>query len=125
MHTISHKIGQKGIRIYPYYLIQEGADEINLPDFKGNIEEYNFDFIKPTDLETLEENDEFQGKKSEFQKRLDKGNKCFCVKHQGQIVAYTWFDFEACRFIDPLFQLNKNEVYLFDMYTLKSYRVDI
>jgi len=120
MHTISHKIGQKGIRIY--YLIQEGANPVSLPGFKGNIEEFTFDFIDPADLETVEENNEFKGKKDDFQKKLDNGYKCFCAKHQGQIVAYSWFDFEECRFIDPLFKLNKSEAYLFDLYTLESYR---
>ncbi|MFC2164289.1 GNAT family N-acetyltransferase [Acidobacteriota bacterium] len=121
-HTLSHKIGQKGLRIYPYYLIQERKDTDDPPDIKDNIEEYTFQFMVPEDIEILPESEELSRSKSVFRKRLDKGNKCFCAQHHGQIVAYTWFDFEACRFIEPLFNLKENEAYLFDMYTLKSHR---
>lgn len=122
LHSILHMFGRKGIRIYPYYLIKEKTDVANLPAIRGNIEEYASDFLDSRDLDTLEQNDEFKGKKAEFQKRLDKGNKCVCLKHQGQIVAHSWFHLEECRFIDSLFELNEDEAYLFDMYTLKSYR---
>jgi len=121
--AVTHWFGRKGIRFFPYYLVREGGMAVDLPEFKDNIEEYTFDSMDPADLETLETtDDEFKGKKDSFQRRLDKGKKCFCAKHQGQIVAYTWFDFEECRFLDTLFKLKAHEAYLFDMYTLKSYR---
>jgi hypothetical protein len=121
-HGVSHTFGRKGIVIYPYYLVQEVADEIDLPDFRGDIDEYTFDFMSPADLETIEEIEEFRGKKALFHERLNEGHKCLCAKHQGQIVAHSWLDLKQCRFLEPLFALNEREAYLYDMYTLKSYR---
>jgi len=122
LYALTHVFGRKGIRIYPYYVVQEGADAVDLPEFKGYIGDYTFDYLELSELETLEENDEFKDKKSGFQRRLDKGHKCFCAKYRGQVVAYTWFDFKQCQFLDPLFTLRENEACLFDMYTLESHR---
>lgn len=120
--SVTHVLGRKGIRIYPYYLLREGMDTFDLPEVKGDIDEYTFDFLDRSDLETLEENDQFKGLKNEFKKRFEKGHKCFCAKYRGQIVACTWFDFEQCQFLDPLFELSKNETCLFGMYTAESHR---
>ena len=122
IHSLLHWLGWKGIRIYPFYLIQEETEGINLPEFKDNIEEYTFDFLDLKDLDTLEEHPDLKGKKDEYKKRLDDGQACFCAKHQGKIVAHTWFDFEKCWFIEPLFKLGKNEAYMYDTLAIKSYR---
>jgi GNAT superfamily N-acetyltransferase len=54
--------------------------------------------------------------------KLEKGQKCFGMKHRGDIVAFMWFVFDE--FIlkpgDP--KLNEYEVYLSDMYTMREFR---
>jgi hypothetical protein len=102
--------------------MQERTESTEEPKIKGNLEEYTFDFIGPSDLGELEENDELKSKRERFQKNFDKGYKCLCARHQGQIVAHTWFNFKECQYLDTLFTLKEHEVYLFDMYTLNSYR---
>jgi len=111
-----------GIRFFLFYLIQEGGDEIVMPEFRGDIEEYTFGFLMPAEILGWEERNEWKEKSTLFLKRLKKGNQCYCIRHQGKIVAHTWFDFEECKYLDCLFRLNKREVYLFDMYTIPSYR---
>jgi len=123
LHAILRKLAQLGLRISPFYLVQEGVDEIKKPEINGNPEEYAFDFSDITDFEGWEELiEEMKAKKEIFLKRLEEGKKCIRVKHKNKIVAYTWYDLEECRFTKPLFKLSKEEAYLFDMYTLNSYR---
>jgi len=117
-----HQFRRLGIRIFIYYLIREGEDYSALPALKGNIEEYSFDFLPPAEIKEWSEKSDKDQKEAFFVERMNKGNTCYCAKHQGRIVAYTWIDFEECRLIEHIFRLKEGEAYLYDMYTMPAFR---
>jgi GNAT superfamily N-acetyltransferase len=54
--------------------------------------------------------------------RLEEGKLCFGAKHRGIPVAFTWCDMNECHYEGQRFRLKDDEAYLFDAYTLDSYR---
>lgn len=123
LHAILRNMRKVGLGINPYYLVQEGVDEVGQPEFRGNPEEYTFEFLDPAKIEELNEIlGESREGKPVFLRRMEQGKKCICLKHNGHVIACMWFELEECRYFKPLFKLGKNEAYLFDMYTLNSYR---
>ncbi len=54
--------------------------------------------------------------------RLKEGKMCFGVKHEGTIAAFTWCNLDECHYKGCRFPLKKDQAYLFDAYTMDSFR---
>jgi GNAT superfamily N-acetyltransferase len=54
--------------------------------------------------------------------RFNDGQKCFGAKYQGKIVSFTWSNFGSCHDLLYKFPLRDDEAYLYDAFTLPSFR---
>ncbi|NIO28554.1 MAG: GNAT family N-acetyltransferase [Candidatus Latescibacteria bacterium] len=120
--TFQDRFESIGINIRPYYWMMEGLGDIALPEFKDNPDDYSFEFFGAEEMRMLGATEERRGKEEEYNSWLKEGKKCFGVKRRGQIIAYTWIDFDEIRHFGNNYRLKDNEAYLFHMYTMKEYR---
>ncbi len=94
-----------------------------LEKFEGSLQGCSFEFFGPEEMKVIRA---IPGREwcteDKLLSFLDEGKKCFGVKCQGQIAAFNWFYLEEgnCRL--RRFRLEDSEVYLFDMYTMKTFR---
>lgn len=121
LYRLQGRLGRIGIRIAPYYWVQEGVVNYSPPKLTGKPEDYSFDFFGQEEMKTI---DSQQPQYSEdiALSRLKNGKKCFGVKYRGQIASFMWIDFDSCVYFGNELLLNAHEVYLFDMFTPESFR---
>lgn len=110
--------------IFPFYLYQEGISEKCYTTLRDGFGDYEIDFLKPEDMKEIASFLRKHGSSSEKELliRLNNGHKCYGAKYHNKIVAFTWCNFVSCHSILYSFPLKKNEAYLYDAYTTKSFR---
>ena len=115
-----------GLTINPYFLEREfliPASDLQV-NITPKIHSLTTGFLETQEIEFIKEHPE-RNAFAEGYKMLDRisdGCLCFGVKHEREIIAYTWCDLKQCNHKQLQFNLNKTEAYLFDMYTFKAYR---
>jgi hypothetical protein len=115
-------IAKTGIRIFPYYIVLEGLFNRSLSHLESGFDEYELCFLKPQDMKTISSVPGRNFTEEYLLQRLQNGQKCFGVKYRGELAAFTWCDFQQCNFRWRKFLLTDDEAYLFDAYTLMSFR---
>ena len=115
-------IAKFGIRIFPYYIVLEGLTNKSMSHLESGFDEYEFCFLSPRDMKTISSIPGRTFTEESLLQRLQNGQKCFGVRHHGELVAFTWCDFNQCNFKWHKFLLKDNEAYLFDAHTLMSFR---
>lgn len=124
MRVVLDGLTKMGIRISPYYLILEGLSDKNHPDLEKGFEEYDIGFLGAEDMKEISviPGPDRRFSEEDLLLRLKQGKKCLGVKYRGKIVAFTWFGLVelSSRFLR--FPLDDDEAYLFDTYTLASFR---
>ncbi len=112
-----------GISIRPFYVFQEGLSDTKISEWHGKFDGYKLAFLEPQDMEEISKIP-FRNDSSLEQlcRRLREGKRCLGMKHRGELVAFTWCDFDRFDFESFCFDLSKDEAYLFDAYTLEPYR---
>lgn len=113
-----------GIRVSPYYIVMEGLFNGSMPHLERGFDEYYIGFLGQQDMKEISI---IPGPDRVFSEeklllRLKEGKKCLGVKYRGEIVAFTWFDLVECSSMFYRFSLKKDEAYLFDAYTLMTFR---
>lgn len=119
--TIKNKLMKIGIEVLPYYWVQEGVNIIEPPRIKGNEKEFSTEFLDVEDIIKIGSNARGYPTKNLLD-NLKNGKKCYSVKHNQEVVAFMWIDFEECNFEPNKMILKKNEVYIFSVYTMESFR---
>ena len=138
LRVLRDGLAKAGIKIEPYYLMQEGfrADKPLYAEktftektftektfTEKTFTEYEFGFLSTEDMATIAALPDRDVANAELVRRLQAGQVCFGVKCQEEIVAFTWCDFTECAFSSyQAFPLCENEAYLFDAYTVESFR---
>jgi len=120
--SLQRRMYRLGINIVPFYLIRECHHELEIPGLKDIMEDYQIEFLTPTDMKAIGQSEMIRGEEAQFNAWLAKGWKCLGAKHKGEIVAYAWIDLEECHFPGQIFRLKDNEAYLFNMYTAVPFR---
>lgn len=116
-------LSKLGLRIEPYYLMLEGVPAGGLPHLESGLNDYTLGFLEPQDMKALAAIPGRVFSEKELLRRLQEGNRCLGVTYHCEIVAFTWCDLEDCAFEQHrLFSLQENEAYLFDAYTVESFR---
>ena len=112
-----------GIKIDLYYIYLEEITNRNMQHIEKGFEEYSFHHLGPQDMKIIDsiQNGGWNSEKK-LRKKLKKGNICLGIKHADKLVAYSWYTLKKCSFKGKKYKLKDNEAYLFDMYTLPSYR---
>ena len=109
--------------IIPFYLYLEGIfGEYSQYDRDG-FEDYEIGFLKPEDMKEIAsyQRDGWASEK-DLLARLSDGHKCYGVKYRGKIAAFAWCNFQRCHSFLYKFPLRDNEAYLWDAYTIESFR---
>jgi hypothetical protein len=111
-----------GIDIKLFYWVQEWVSDLSSPPLPDSLQGYSFEFFGPNEIKSILAGED-QGISEETMLRwLKEGKKCFGMKNGEEIVAVTWFDFAQSNFKGYPVEMKQNEVYLFNLYTLKKFR---
>ncbi len=121
LEAIFTRIAKIGINIRPFYIFQEYYIESFENKFNNCLKAYESLELTHEDMESISQ-DRGWNTIDSYKKLLDQGKKCFGVKFNGQLAAFTWVNIEKCNFIGDPFPLKKNEAYLFDAYTFPAFR---
>ena len=113
-----------GIRISPYYIVLEGLFDESMPHLERGFNEYDIGFLRTEDMKEISilPGPDRTFSEEDLLLRLKDGKKCLGLKYRGKIVAFTWYDLKEYNFNGYKFSLKENEAYLFDAYTLMSFR---
>ncbi len=123
LYFLLSQLKRIGLDFLPCYWIQEGIFDSTPIAMENLPAGYTFEFLTQEDMKII---GNIPGREDEnvpvLLARLKKGDKCLGAKYQGQIAAFTWVDFIGDSFKDRKLILKEDEAYLYDMYTLKSFR---
>ncbi len=112
-----------GFVFEPYYLVQEGL--FGVVEFESEQKYNNFVFTE-LGLQDMLKLDRFDGRstrKEALQKRINQGHKCFVLKTDGIIAAFTWCNPNEIHHYKLCSQmLKEREVYLYDAQTHYNFR---
>lgn len=111
-----------GLYVRPYYVVLEQRGTEDLPQVRLEFESFEMRPFNEEDMAIIAAIPDRRFPEESLLKRLKEGKRCFGIKCEGQIAAFTWVDFKECGVSDSRHPLNENEAYLFDAYTLPSFR---
>jgi len=111
-----------GLEITPYYLVQEGLFGETGLDLNPKLDQDVPDFLEPADMKIISAKSEVDFSEEMLLDRIANGDRCFAIKHNNDIVAYSWCNLRECHSKLFPFQLKNDEAYLFDARTFETYR---
>jgi ribosomal protein S18 acetylase RimI-like enzyme len=117
-----NRLARIGIEPLPYYIVSEGLFNGSMRHLETGFDEYIIGFLGSQDMKAIASIPERITPVEKLLSKLKEGKRCFGVKRQGELVAFTWCDFNECNCRFHRFSLKENEAYLFDAYTLVSFR---
>lgn len=121
LQVVKNRLKAIGFEFTPYILFQDNINEIKFPDYEANIPGHKVEFLDASDMKIIGSN--IRGYSYEdFLNSLENGKKCIGVKHQGEILAFVWYDLDECNFQPARFKLKKNEAYSYRLHTMELYR---
>lgn len=120
--VILDALAKMGIKTQPYYLCVEGLSDRTLPPYETGFHQYLFSFLGPEDMKKIGTIPHRFFSEQQLLSRLKKGQLCFAAKCRGKIAAFAWCNLEECHYDGCNFPLKNHEAYLFDTYTLNSFR---
>lgn len=115
-------LGKIGIEIDLYYLVAEGLFNDTIPDLEAGFDEYELGFLGPEDMKAISDIPHRGFSEDQLLLRLKEGKMCFGVKYGGTIAAFTWCNLDECHYKGYSFPLENDQAYLFDAYTMDSFR---
>ena len=114
-----------GIELILYYLVKETLNPDSDKNLTGEPKDFTFGFLDEADIKKIgfcpDRNKPWLTEEKLLEK-LRKGNKCFAAKHKDEIAAFTWLNLDEITYPHEKRKLDADEVYLFDLYTMKKYR---
>lgn len=111
-----------GLEITPYYLVQEGLFGEKDLALEPTLTQFVAGFLEPSDMKAISSKAEVDYSEEILLDRMAKGCRCFGIKHNDDVAAYSWCNLRECDFKWFPFQLKNDEAYLFDARTFKAYR---
>jgi GNAT superfamily N-acetyltransferase len=111
------------IMVSPYLIfVEEFYENITSPQIDNELNKYKIIFLGREDMKTIEALPDRIPTEAELLNRLNEQKVCMALKLGQEIVAFTWYDLKECNIKGIKCPINDNEAYLFDAYTLPSYR---
>ena len=118
---IRNRMARIGIDILPYYWVQEDLFKCDEPLIKGNIKDYKVRYLTMEEVISVASkvpkilgNDLING--------VNNGQLCVGLEHKNSIAAFNFIELNNFNFHKRRFQLERNEAYLLNMWTLHEYR---
>jgi hypothetical protein len=121
LDTISNQLARIGIKIFPYYWVQEGINSTEVPEIRGIISDYTIEFIEAEEIKKIDENlgtYSLEGLLAYF----DAGKKCLGLKYKNELASFMFINLTECDFTSSNILLKNDEAYLAYMYTMKAFR---
>ena len=116
-----YRLERVGISLTPYYWVLEGAWDVVLPELREDRASCWTGFFGAYEMKTLA-GEGWNYSEMQLLSMLERGKKCFGAKIKGEVAASMWIDLQEACCAWYRFPLNGDEAYLFDMYTIKSFR---
>ena len=119
---IINRLARLGIEIRPFYLIKEKLNRNLKKKFNQGFEEYSCRYLNEDEIKLIANIKGHYISKKILLSWLKRGNKCLVLTCEEKLVAFTWFNLDK---IDSIFmkrKLKPNEAYVFDAFTLESFR---
>ncbi len=121
LQVIRNRISRIGIDISPYYFFREGADDIAIPEIKGKASDYVFEYLGQGDMRMAADNN-VGYKEEDLLGFLENGDICIGLKKDGQLAAFMWIGLKEWKFKTITVPLERDEAYLWNMYTMEAFR---
>jgi len=121
LQVITNRIAKLGFEVVPYYWFLEGANSVKAPGIKGNIADYVFNFLGPDDMKEIAKSDAGYSE-AEYLAFLEAGEKCLGIINGDKIAAFMWISLNECKFRSITIPMKSNEAYLWNMFTMESFR---
>jgi hypothetical protein len=121
LQVIKNRMTRIGIEFTPYYWFQEGIHGTSIPDVKGIISDYSVEFLAPADMKLIGTNTSGYSE-GKLLALLKAGEKCLGIKYKDEIAAYMWINLNEFEYKSTLTHFKSNEAYLWNMFTMESYR---
>ena len=121
LQVIKNRITKIGIEFTPFYWFREGINGTTMPDVKGNISDYSVEFLGPGDMKLIETITSVYPEEK-LLAFLKAGQKCLGIKYKNEIAAYMWINLNKLEYKSILIHFESNEAYLWNMFTMESYR---
>ena len=115
-------LARMGLWVNPYYVFVEGLTNGNLSNLEHGFDEYEVGFLGPQDMKGISAIPDQPNSEEKLLLDLNEGKKCFGVKYRGELVAYTWCDFNRFGFEGYQHSLKEDEACLCDAFTLMRFR---
>jgi len=93
-----------------------------LPELRKDRQDYWLGFFGPEEIKTLAAGERRIHSEAQLLSMLEDGKTCLGVKIGGQVAASMWIDLQEVNCNGYRFPLHDDEAYLFDIYTMKSFR---
>ena len=122
LQGIRYVLIKVGIEFSPYYLFQEGINVTEIPEIKGMDTDYSCELLKPEDMKVIGAINYAGFSEEKLLAFLKAGEQCLGIKHNNEIVAFMWMNFNELNYKSTIIHLKENEAYLWFMYTRDSYR---
>ncbi len=117
-----HALNAIGIRIQPFYIVQETLYGDGNPFLKSLLRQYTVSYLGTDDIRDIAGLPDRNTPLNQMLRRFADGNLCIGVKDKNRIAAFTWCDLTWCNFPGYRFRLENDEAYLFDAHTAVAYR---
>jgi hypothetical protein len=122
MQGIRYVLTKIGIEFSPYYLFQEGINVKEMPEIKGMDTDYSCELLKPEDMKVIGAINYAGFSEEKLLAFLKAGEQCIGIKHNNEIAAFMWMNYNELNYKSTVIPLKDNEAYLWFMYTRDSYR---
>lgn len=124
VRTVLDYLPRAGLYIKPFYYMKEMLPTEIPVDLTTFPHGFDFSVFGPVEIEAIGRIAERGNYVPETYvlKNFNKGDTCLGVKHQGEIVAFTWFSLDESRIDLYPVKMKPNEAFLYDMYVLQAFR---
>jgi hypothetical protein len=111
------------IAFNPYVIfLEELSDDITSPRIDDKFDKYKINFLGPEDMKNIEGLPGRISTEAGLRNRLKEDKVGIGVKLGQELVAFTWYDLKEFNSQGIKCPLKNSEAYLFDAYTLLSFR---
>jgi len=115
-------VSKKIVNVLPFYIVREGLSDGDVLNVKPKLDHCDVGFLKPSEIKVISASPEVPETEDDLLERLSRNCLCLGIKHHGEIAAYMWCNLQECDSNHIKFKLRKDEAYLFDARTFRSYR---
>ncbi len=111
-----------GIELHRYYLVQESSKYQKGNTIIPRIHPVEIEFLQSDDIRKLAENRENDYSEEVMVNMLASGCQCIGIKHNNDIVAYTWYNLKRVESRFLSFPLKNDEAYIYGARTFSAYK---